>query len=81
MQAQPTQEISQDRAASFEATQGGGNMQSGEMLLIEAYALIWMLLMGYVLLLWRKQKSLHARLDDLEKAIDRAAEKRETAKA
>jgi len=76
MQAQPTQGTAQERAATFEATTGGGNMQSGEMLLIEAYALIWMLLMGYIFLVWRKQKSLHARLDDLEKAIDRAADKK-----
>ncbi len=63
----------QDRATTFQTVEGGGNMQSGEKLLVEAYALIWILLMGYVFMVWRRQKSLHARIDELEKALDRAA--------
>jgi hypothetical protein len=37
--------------------------------------------MGWVLLLWRKQAALNGRLDDLERAIDRAALKAEKADA
>jgi CcmD family protein len=69
------------RSTSFEAVQGGTETRSGETLLVEAYAAIWILLMGWVLLLWRKQAALNGRLDDLERAIDRAALKAEKADA
>ena len=42
-------------------------------LLVEAYAAIWLVLMAWIFLLWRKQASLGERLDGLERTIDRAA--------
>ncbi len=62
-----------DRATEFKAVEGGGETRSGTTLVVEAYALIWMILMTWLFLVWRKQAKLHARLDDLERAIDKAA--------
>lgn len=62
-----------DRATSFEAVEGGRESKSGETLLVAAYASLWLILLGYVLFLWRKQRSLETRLDDLESAAARRA--------
>jgi CcmD family protein len=65
-----------DRATTFQAVEGG-EQHSGAVLLVEAYAAIWLFLLGFVLLQWMKQAKLHARLDELEKVVDRAADKLE----
>jgi hypothetical protein len=63
-----------DRATSFQPVEGNPTEQhSGTTLLVEAYVVLWVILMTWLLLLWRKQKGLNARLDDLERAIDKAA--------
>ena len=63
-----------DRATDFKAVEGtAGEHYSGSTLLVEAYAAIWLILMLWLVLLWRKQASLTSRLDGLEAAIDRAA--------
>lgn len=64
-----------DRAATFQAVPDGGETRSGSALLVEAYAVLWVILMAWLWLLWRKQATLHARLGELERAIDRAAAK------
>jgi hypothetical protein len=64
-----------ERATTFQPVEGGGETRSGELLLVEAYAVLWLLLMGWLVLLWRKQNTLRTRLDDLERAIDQAAAK------
>ncbi len=46
---------------------------SGETLLVTAYAAIWLVLMAWIFLLWKKQAALGKRLGDLEAALDRAA--------
>jgi len=63
------------RSTTFQAVEGGGETRSGSTLLVEAYAVLWLILMTWLVLLWRKQASLNARLDGLERAIDRAAAK------
>ena len=61
------------RATDFRAVEGGAAEQySGATLLVEAYAAIWLILMAWLLLMWRKQAKLAERLDGLEAAIDRA---------
>ena len=60
-----------DRATEFKAVQGGETF-SGSTLLVDAYMAIWLILMAWLFLLWRKQQSLTQRLDGLEAAIDRA---------
>jgi CcmD family protein len=62
-----------DRATSFQPTEGGTEQRSGATLLVEAYAIIWTLLMVWLVLLWRKQAALNLRIDGLEGAIIKAS--------
>jgi len=62
-----------DRSTTFQPVEGGTEQHNGATLLIEAYAILWVILMAWLLFQWRRQASLGARLDDLERAIDRAA--------
>jgi hypothetical protein len=64
-----------DRSTTFQAVEGGGETHSGATLLVEAYAIIWIVLMTWLLLIWRRQKTFMTRLEDLERAIDKAAAK------
>jgi hypothetical protein len=61
------------RAAEFRAVEGGSQTRSGELLLVEAYAVLWLILMGWLFSLWRKQAALNARLTDLENVLEKAA--------
>lgn len=67
-----------DRSTSFRAVEGGPEMQSGAVLLVEAYAAIWLVLMFWLLMLWRKQRALHERLDEVERGLSRAENARKT---
>ncbi len=58
-----------DRSQSFRAVQGGGEMQSGEKLLVEAYAALWLILFGLVFISWRRQKAIDARVVTLESEL------------
>jgi hypothetical protein len=62
-----------DRSTTFQPTEGGTEQRSGATLLVEAYSLIWTLLMFWLVLLWRKQAALNKRLDGLEGAIVKAS--------
>jgi CcmD family protein len=64
-----------DRATTFQPTEGGSEQRSGSTLMVEAYAVIWTLLMVWLVMLWRKQAALNARLDGLEGAIVKASAK------
>lgn len=70
-----------DRSTGFEATTGGPEMKSGEVLLVQAYVAIWLLLFGYLALLWRRQRSLHLRLDAMDRVLDRATAAAQAGKA
>ena len=72
--ATTTQTGAEDRSAAFRPVQGGNELQSGEKLLVEAYAAIWLILFALVLFSWRRQKALDERVAALEGAI--AAKKR-----
>ena len=61
-----------DRATTFRAVEGGNQMQSGEKLLVEAYAAIWVLLFAMILLAWRRQKKTDERITTLEAAVAKA---------
>ena len=65
----------EDRAEAFRSVQGGPELQSGEKLLVEAYAAIWLILMGLLLLSWRRQSKLDERLSLLERALAKARER------
>ena len=65
-----------ERSTSFQAVQGEAEHYSGETLLVSAYAIIWVIVFGWVAFVWRKQNALDTRLDDLEREIDKADEKK-----
>ena len=75
-QTAPAANTPDDRATQFQAVQGG-ETYSGMNLMVGAYAAIWVILMAWIFLLWKKQQSLTMRLDGLEAAIDRAAASKE----
>jgi|SRR5580658_248611 CcmD family protein len=62
-----------DRATSFQPTEGGAEQKNGQTLMVEAYAVIWTILMVWLVMLWRKQATLNQRLDGLESAIVKAS--------
>ncbi|HLV22419.1 MAG TPA: CcmD family protein [Polyangiaceae bacterium] len=62
-----------DRSEQFVAVQGGGETTSAEALLVSAYIVIWLLLLGFVWLTWKRQRGIEARLGDLEKALQKSA--------
>ena len=55
-----------DRSTAFRAVEGGNEMQSGEKLLVEAYAALWLILFALILVSWRRQKAIDARVVILE---------------
>jgi hypothetical protein len=61
-----------DRATSFQAVQGEPEHYNGAVLLVTAYAALWLILLAWVALVWKKQASLGARLADLERVIGEA---------
>ncbi|MGK3964432.1 CcmD family protein [Sorangium sp. So ce136] len=63
---------SDDRSQAFRPVQGGNDLQSGEKLLVEAYAAIWLIVFALVFLSWRRQKQIDRRIDALEAALQRA---------
>lgn len=63
------------RSTTFRPVEGGNEMQSGEKLLVEAYAAIWIILFALILFSWRRQKKIDARVDHLEAAIAKARDK------
>ncbi|MBX3230019.1 MAG: CcmD family protein [Labilithrix sp.] len=65
----------EDRAEVYTATAETGEQYNGYTLMVEAYAAIWLIVMGWLVLLWRQQASLTARVTGLEAAIDRAEKK------
>lgn len=70
-----------DRATDFKAVEGAtGEHYSGYTLMVEAYAAIWMILMLWLVFLWRKQIDLTARVTGLEGAIARAERRQSAAK-
>ena len=58
-----------DRPTEFRAVEGGTQVASGEVLLVEAYSAIWLILMGFLLVGWRRQKQVEQRIADLERAL------------
>ena len=59
------------RATTFQAVEGG-ETRSGEVLLVEAYAVLWVILFAWLALMWRKQVRLGERIALLDRSLDRA---------
>jgi CcmD family protein len=66
--------------AVYETAPSGetGEQYNGYTLMVEAYAAIWLVLMGWLVFLWRKQADLSRRVQGLEAAISRAEKKAST---
>jgi len=63
-----------DRATTFQAIEGAQpEHYSGELLLVSAYAALFVILVAWLALVWRKAGSMEKRLVDLEREIDKAA--------
>jgi hypothetical protein len=72
--AAPAGDAPDDRATTFQPVTGAQpEHYSGEVLLVSAYAILWVILIAWIALVWRKQSALGARLADLEREIDKAA--------
>jgi len=78
--AAPASSQSGDRATTFQSVEGGNEQRSGAVLMVEAYALVWLFILAWVAMLWMRQRKLDARLDGLEAAIDRAERARSKSK-
>ena len=57
------------RSTEFRAVEGGAEMMSGETLLVEAYAALWIILLGHLLVSWRRQSPLDAGVNELERGL------------
>ncbi len=66
---------SDDRATTFRAVEGGTQMQSGEKLLVEAYAGIWIFTLIFVISMFRRQKRIDARITSLDSALAKARDR------
>ena len=80
MIATPTTAAQTTAASQFRAVQGGTDTTSGSTLLVEAYAAIWIILLGFLLLGWRRQSRLEAKVKELERAVAKVPKTKEEAK-
>lgn len=72
MYASMIQATPDDRATEYKAVDTTGEHYNGYTLMVEAYAAIWLIMMLWLVFLWRKQADLTARITGLEDAITRA---------
>lgn len=68
------------RSTTFQAVQGEREHYSGETLLVSAYAVVWLVILAWVVAMWRKQGTLDSRLYDLERELDKASARRDQKK-
>jgi hypothetical protein len=64
----------EDRAQEFVAVEGGRETTSAEALVVVAYGLFWLLLLGFLFMTWRRQRDLDAKIARLSAQVDRTAE-------
>lgn len=63
------QKTPDDRAMGFERVEGGAETSSAGALLVVAYLVMWVLLLGFVWLSWRKLVQVEERLGGLERGL------------
>ncbi|MBE7480855.1 MAG: hypothetical protein HS104_12845 [Polyangiaceae bacterium] len=67
-----TSQRPEDRSTEFVAVEGGAKESaSAGTLLVAAYLVMWALLLGFLFIGWRRGQQLAARLESVEKALDR----------
>jgi hypothetical protein len=69
------QETTPANSTQFQAVEGGAETQSGAKLMVAAYAVLWVIVMAYLVMVWRKQAAMSARMDELDRILDKAAAK------
>ncbi len=67
--AQTTTSAPEERKEEFRPDAGGTESASAGTLLVVAYLVMWALLLGFVLLSWRRQNKVDARLSELERGL------------
>jgi|GEM_PF-601786 len=60
------------RGTEFRPVDAGDTVASGETLLIEAYAVLWVILFVFLFVSWRRQGRIDARIDELERSLAHA---------
>jgi hypothetical protein len=69
-QSNPAPAVSPEgRSQEFVPVTGGTETSSAEGLLIAAYVLMWAVLMGFLLLTFRRQSAVEKRLTDVERSL------------
>lgn len=63
----------ESRSTEFVPDVGGGQSASAGSLLVWAYLLMWVLLLGFVLGTWRRQQRINERVERLEQALKKPA--------
>ncbi len=64
-----TSQSADDRSQAFRPVDGGGEVQSGDRLLVIAYMAIWLCVVVFVVMSSRKQSRIDARIAALEGAL------------
>lgn len=59
--------------SEFAPDAGGGDTTSANTMVVAAYLLLWVILMAFIAMNWRRQRAIADRLSQVEKAVDKAA--------
>lgn len=69
------------RKSEFRPVTGGEELQSGEKLLVEAYAAVWAIVFALVFVWIRRHRALSERVERLERALEAAERARGSGEA
>lgn len=76
MTAEPTQTLTPEgRSTEFVPVTGGAESTSAETLLVAAYLVMWAILLGFVLVTWRRLGRMEGRLSELGRRLDQTESK------
>jgi hypothetical protein len=64
----------QERSTQFVPVEGGTETTSAATFLVAAYILMWLCVLGFILLTWRKTRNAQAQVERLEKALAKLPE-------
>lgn len=62
----------EERAQEFVPVEGGTETTSAGTMLITAYLVMWAILVGFLLLSWRRQRAMDRRIEELERTLTRS---------
>jgi hypothetical protein len=64
----------QERSTQFVPVEGGTETTSAATFLVAAYVLMWLCVLAFILLTWRKTRSAQAQVERLERALAKLPE-------